>query len=168
MAGVDKLISISQQTNGTFTYSAGMLREYGSGGYGFYTDNGAGGYTSPAGDNGTLTKATGGWPAPHTYTRPDGSKQTFDNSGNLVKATSADGFAAITYTYTSGNLTGIATPDGALTTLTLASGKVTTIQTGSRTVTLTIASNDLTGITNPDGGLRVASRFCHATVGCAG
>src|SRR5262245_24589711 len=154
LGSVDKLFSISQQTQGTFTYSAGMLREYGSGGYGFYTDNGAGGYTSPAGDNGTLTKATGGWLTTYTYTRPDGSKQTFDNSGNLVKATSADGFAAITYTYTSGNLTGIATPDGALTTLTLASGKVTTIQTGSRTVTLTIASNDLTGITNPDGGLR--------------
>src|SRR5262249_9270830 len=87
-------------------------------------------------------------------TRPDGSKQTFDNAGNLVKAPSADGFAAITYTYTSGNLTGIATPDGALTTLTLVSGKVSTIKTGSRTVTLTIASNDLTGVANPDGGLR--------------
>jgi len=42
----------------TSTYAAGMLREYGDEGYAFYTDNGAGGYTSPAGDNGTLTKTT--------------------------------------------------------------------------------------------------------------
>jgi hypothetical protein len=49
MAGVDKLVSVTA----TLTYAAGLLREYGSGGVGFYTDNGAGGYTSPAGDNGT-------------------------------------------------------------------------------------------------------------------
>ena len=60
--------------------AAGMLREYGSGGYGFYADNGAGGYTSPAGDNGTLTKASGGGLTTYTYSRPDGSTQTFDSS----------------------------------------------------------------------------------------
>src|SRR5207245_2443675 len=88
-----------------------------------------------------------------TYSRPDGSSQTFDNSGNQVKATSADGLAVITYTLASGNLSGIATPDGALTTLAYVSGKVSTIKTGSRTVTLTNGSGDLTLITNPDSGL---------------
>src|SRR5205807_7066784 len=110
-------------------------------------------YTSPAGDNGTLSKATGGGLTTYTYTRPDNSTVVFDNSGNEIKATSSDGFAAITYTYSSGNLTGIATPDGALTTLTLASGKVTTIATGSRNVILTQTGTDLTTIQNADGGL---------------
>jgi RHS repeat-associated protein len=150
LAGVDKLVSVTA----TLTYAAGMLREYGSGGYGFYADNGAGGYTSPAGDNGTLSKATAGGVTTYTYSRPDGSTQTFDSNGYEVKATSADGFAAITYTYTSGNLTGIATPDGALTTLTLASGKVTTIATGSRSVLLTQTGSDLTTIQNADGALQ--------------
>src|SRR5262249_39886665 len=155
VARVDKLISISSQTAGTYTYAAGMLRESGSDGYAFYTDNGQGGYTSPAGDNGTLTKATAGGVTTYTYTTPDGSTQTFNQSGNLVKATSADGFAAITYTYRSYGLTGIATPDGGLTTLTysVVTHKVTSIATGSRTVTLTQTGSDLTTIQNADGGL---------------
>src|SRR5207244_5466427 len=112
LAPVDKLVSISQQTSGTYTFAAGQLREYGAGGYGFYTDNGAGGYTSPAGDNGTLTKTTGGGVTTYVYSLPDGSSQTFDTNGKEVKATSSDGFAVTTFNYTSGNLTGIATPDG--------------------------------------------------------
>src|SRR5262249_15279579 len=95
-----------------------------------------------AGDNGTLSKATGGGLTTYTYTRPDGSTQVFDTNGKLVKATSSDGFAAITYTYTSGNLTGLASPDGALTTLTLAAGKVTTLATASRTISLTQTGSD--------------------------
>jgi len=106
-----------------------------------------------AGDNGTLSKATGGGLTTYTYTRPDGSTQVFDTNGKLVKATSSDGFAAITYTYTSGNLTGLASPDGALTTLTLAAGKVTTLATASRTISLTQTGSDLTTISNADGGL---------------
>ena len=56
LAGVDKLVSVTA----TLTYAAGMLREYGSGGYGFYADNGAGGmFGSGVMGAGTRMMATG-------------------------------------------------------------------------------------------------------------
>src|SRR5262249_49548050 len=133
----------------------GLLRVYGAGGLGFYADNGAGGYTSPAGDNGTLSKATGGGLTTYTYSRPDGSSQTFDGSRQLVRSASADGFAALTYSYSSGKLATVLAPDGARTTLSysLMGGSLTGIQTGGRTVTPTLSGN-LTALANPDGGLR--------------
>jgi hypothetical protein len=124
---VDKLSTVAA----TLTYAAGLLREYGSGGLGFYADNGAGGYTSPAGDSGTLTKATGGGLTTYTYYRPDGQTWTFNGPGQETGYTSADGQAATTFTYSSGNLSGVQTPDGALTTLTYSTGQVL-VQTGAR------------------------------------
>jgi hypothetical protein len=76
-SGIDQLISIPADANGP----AGMLRVYGSGGYRFY--QGTTTFTSPAGDNGTLTLSG----ATYTYSTPDGQTWTFVTSG--------------TYTYTS-------------------------------------------------------------------
>jgi RHS repeat-associated protein len=158
LAGVDKLISISQQTAGTYTFASGWLREYGAGGYGFYADNGAGGYTSPAGDNGSLTKATGGGVTTYTYTTPDGVKQTFFSNGELYQTTSADGFASLVYDWGSLSPVHIYSPDGATATLTYSGSTISKIQTGSRTVTLTInGSGDLTTFTNADGDQRTFS-----------
>jgi hypothetical protein len=55
-AGVDQLVSIAADGNGP----AGMLRVYGSGGYRFY--EGTSSFTSPAGDNGTLSVSGGTTP----------------------------------------------------------------------------------------------------------
>src|SRR5262249_53956680 len=62
LAGVDRLVSISADGNGP----AGMLRVYGSGGWRFY--QGTSSFTSPAGDNGTLTLSGN----TYTYSTPDG------------------------------------------------------------------------------------------------
>jgi YD repeat-containing protein len=149
LAPVDRLTSVAA----TQTFAAGMLREYGAGGLGFYADNGAGGYASPAGDPGTLTKATGGGLTTYTYYLPDGRTWTFNNSGQEVTYQGADGLEATSFSYASTKLSGIQTPDGALTTVTYSGGQAT-LETGSRTVTLTLNANgDLTTAANPDGGL---------------
>jgi YD repeat-containing protein len=107
-------------------------------------------YTSPAGDSGTLTSAGGLF----TYTLADGRLQTFNSNGYETSAISADGKAIVSYSYdVSNHLTGVATPDGALTTIAYSGGIAQTIKTGSRTVTLTMTGTDLTKITNPDGGM---------------
>jgi hypothetical protein len=72
LAGVDQLVSIAADSNGP----AGMLRVWGSGGFRFYASNGGGGYTSPAGDNGTLSYSGG----TYTYSTPDGQSWTFNSS----------------------------------------------------------------------------------------
>ncbi|MBI1918883.1 MAG: SBBP repeat-containing protein [Planctomycetes bacterium] len=173
LAPVDKLFSIPQQTAGTYTFAPGMLREYGAGGHGFYTDNGNNGYISPPGDNGTLTKATAGGVTTYVYYTPDGRTSTFNGSGQEVNFQSADGQETTSFSYDpgSGYLTGLQTPDGALTTLAYGGGlnALRTIQTGTptgtRTVTVTVATTasstanvgDLAQVTNPDGGLHTLS-----------
>jgi RHS repeat-associated protein len=147
-AGVDRLISVS----------GGLLREFGSGGYGFYSLSG-GVYTSPAWDNGTLSAATAGGVTTYTYSVPEGSSWTFNGSGYQVQESSADGFALVTYSYNgSNNLSKVQTPDGGVTTINYNvggpnNGLLQNIQTGSRTVTATLSSGNLTVIQNPDGGL---------------
>jgi RHS repeat-associated protein len=140
LSGVDKLDVLS----------GGILREYGSGGSAYYANNGSGGYNSPAGDNGTLTAITGGY----EYTKPDGEEWFFDTNGNLTRYVSADGFQTTTYTWSSGNLVGIDTPDGAHTTFNYSGSLVSSIQTGSRTYTLVYTGTNLTSIDSPDGSLR--------------
>src|SRR5262249_42061512 len=134
--------------------TGGLLREYGSGGHSYYASLGGGAYTAPAGDPGTLSSATAGGVTTYTYSAPDGRAWTFDNSGYQVKALSADGFAAVSYTYSGGKVSKIETPDGGISTLSYSGGLLSTIKTGGRTVTLTMSSGDLATITNPDGGIR--------------
>jgi hypothetical protein len=153
LGSVDKLVSVSQQTVGTYTFAAGLERVLDSGGQEFFAQSGSN-YTSPAGDNGTLS-AVG---SNYQYLTPDGRKENFNSSGQETSFVSPDGLATIAYSYTGSNLTGISTPDGALTTLAYTSTQ-DTIKTGTRTVTLTLDSstNHLTNIANPDGGLRSLS-----------
>ena len=73
-SGTDTLVSIAASGS----YPAGVLREFGGGGWAFYIDAGSGQYSEPAGDAGTLaSRVGGGW----TYTSWDGQVSTFDSSG---------------------------------------------------------------------------------------
>jgi YD repeat-containing protein len=146
---VDQLVSISADS--TYGLPAGMLRLYGPGGDAFYAYNGSG-YTSPSGDNGTLTAATSGGTTTYTYAMPDGESTTFNNSGEETQWTSSDGLETLQYRYGSGNLTGMTAIDGTVSTFNYASGMVQTIQTSnSRTTTLAMSGTDLTSITDPSG-----------------
>jgi YD repeat-containing protein len=125
---------------------------YGIGGWRFYTDAGSGSYTSPAGDNGTLSKnlSTGVF----TYTTPDGRTWNFNSSGLETSIVSADGQEALSFTYTSGVLTGMTAIDGGSTTFSYTSGLLTGISTaGSRSYSLTDSGTNVSQITNPDSGV---------------
>src|SRR5205807_610124 len=132
-AGVDQLVSIPSDSTGP----AGMLRVYGSGGWRFY--QGTTSFTSPAGDNGTLSVSGG----TYTYSTPDGQALTFNSAGYETKWASADGKETLLYRYDGSNrLTGVTAIDGALATLTYTTATLTssvTIQAvNSRTTTLTL------------------------------
>jgi YD repeat-containing protein len=89
-----------------------MLRVFGSGGYRFY--QGTSTFSSPAGDNGTLSVSG----STYTYSTPDGQTWTFTSSGtytNLAQWSSADGYETQAYRYDgSHRLSGITAIDGAL------------------------------------------------------
>ena len=105
-SGVDRLYSVT----------GGILREYGSGGWGFYATSGSG-YTSPSWDYGTLSNVSGGY----QYVTPDNETWNFNSSGYLTSYVSADGLFTTTYTYNGSNqLSTISTPDGAVSTFTYA------------------------------------------------
>ncbi len=142
-AGVDQLVAVS----------GGVLRVYGEGGYAFYA--GSGTYTSPPGDDGTLTLSGG----TYTYRTPDGQSWTFNNAGYETQWTSADGQETLQYRYDgSDRLTGVTAIDGALTTFSYSGSSGVSIQTvNSRTTTLTLSSGNLTAVTNPDGGVMTLS-----------
>ena len=113
------LVSVSQQQQatpaGTLTYSAGSCVLLATRAMPFMARTGAGGYTSPDWDNGTLAgDSSNGW----IYSRPDGTTVDFDGSGYQSKTTSADGFAVVSVSYSSGKVSLIETPDGGLSTLT--------------------------------------------------
>jgi hypothetical protein len=113
--GTDQLISIAADGNGP----AGVLRAYGTGGERFYTSSGGGNFTSPAGDNGTLTQSGG----TYTYQNPEGDTWTFNSSGYQTSWTSADGDLSWQYRYNGSNqLTGLTAPDGTLTTINYSGG----------------------------------------------
>jgi RHS repeat-associated protein len=145
-APVDQLVSIAADSYGP----AGMLRLYGSGGWRFYASAGGGSYTSPAGDNGTLSYAS----SAYTYTTPNGQTWNFNSSGQETSWVSADGQQTLAYRYTGSQLTGMTAIDGGVTTFTYSSGLLHTLQTvNNRTTTFTYTGSDLTTVTNPDGGL---------------
>ena len=95
---------------------AGVLREFGSGGWSYYQSNGSGGYISPAGDSGTLTLSGG----TYTYTAWDGEVLTFNSAGQQTKWASPDGTEVVTYTYAAGGgVATVASPDGSVATCSL-------------------------------------------------
>jgi RHS repeat-associated protein len=147
-AGVDTLLPLAASGSDP----AGVLRIFGDGGYRFY--QGTTSFTSPAGDNGTLSVSG----TTYTYSTPDGQAWTFSTSGTfayLTQWTSADGQETLQYRYDgSHRLSGMTAVDAAVTTLTYSAGSVLIQTVNSRTTTLTLdGSNNLTGITNPDGGV---------------
>ncbi|MFL5242523.1 MAG: SBBP repeat-containing protein [Gemmataceae bacterium] len=149
LSEVDQLTTIAvDNVNG---YPAGVLRTFGTGGWRFYTDTGGGTYSSPAGDNGTLSLSGG----VYTYQTPDGQKWLFNSSGQETSMVSADGQATTSYRYTGTQLTGRTDVDGALATFTYSSGqvKIATVNSRTTTVALDVTTNKLTQITNPDGGV---------------
>ncbi len=147
LAGVNQLEPISAWGSDP----AGMLMVFGSGGWRFYADDGLGGYTSPFGDNGTLSVSGG----TYTYSTPDGQSWTYNSSGLMTQWTSPDGNQTLQYGYdVSDRLTGISAIDGAVTTFSYSSGQVLIQTVNSRVTTLTLdGSNNLTAITDPSGGV---------------
>jgi RHS repeat-associated protein len=148
-ASVNQLVSISASGS----VPAGMLIVFGSGGYRFY--QGTSTFTSPTGDNGTLTLSGG----TYTYNTPDGQSWTYNSSGLMTQWQSADGQATLQYRYDgSSRLTGITAIDGALTSITYTGTNTITFQTvNNRITTLTLSSGNLASITNPDGGVQTLS-----------
>jgi RHS repeat-associated protein len=133
-----------------YSVTGGVLRAYGTGEWRFYASAGGGSFTSPAGDNGTLSQAGG----TYTYSTPDGQSWTFDSNGHQTGWASPDGQSLLTYTYSGGNLATMQAIDGTTTTFNYSGGKVSTIVTGNgRTTTLAYSGSNLTQVTNPDGGV---------------
>ncbi len=150
--GVDQLIPLT----------GGVLRVYGAGGYAFYSGttnlSGSTTYTSPAGDDGTLTLSAPS-SGTYTYSTPDGESWTFNSGGYETAWTSADGQETLAYRYDGSNrLDGMTAIDGGVTTFTYTGSSSVSIQTvNGRTTTLTLSSGNLTAITNPDGGVMTLS-----------
>jgi YD repeat-containing protein len=144
-APVDQLFSVTNR----------VLRAYGTGGWRYYASAGGGSFTSPAGDNGTLSQ-TGGT---YTYSTPDGQVWTFNSSGYETGWASPDGQSLLTFTYNgSNNLATMQAIDGTTTTFNYSGGKVSSIVTGNgRTTTLAYSGSNLTQVTNPDGGAHTFS-----------
>jgi RHS repeat-associated protein len=145
-AWVNQLVNISASGS----VPAGQLMVFGTGGWRFY--QGTTTFTSPAGDNGTLTLSGG----TYTYSTPDGQSWTYNSSGLMTQWNSPDGQETLQYRYDgSSRLTGITAIDGALTTISYSSGQVTFQTVNNRVTTLTLDLNgNTTNITNPDGGLQ--------------
>ncbi|MBA4191276.1 MAG: hypothetical protein C0467_25115 [Planctomycetaceae bacterium] len=158
----DTLVSISASGS----YPAGVMRLYGRGGWGFYTDSGSGTYTSPAGDAGTLIASGGGW----QYTAFDGDIRTFDSSGRMTSAYYSNTRTTLTYSYvgaaagTATQLDTIASSDGSVAVFNYTGSILATVQAKGvpispgvydplalRTTTMTYSGTDLTQITNSDG-----------------
>jgi YD repeat-containing protein len=70
----------------------------GTGGYRFYTSSGSG-FTSPAGDNGTLSVNGSGL----EYAAPDGEVTQFNSNGMEIYWTSPDGQEVLSYRYDGSN-----------------------------------------------------------------
>jgi RHS repeat-associated protein len=94
LSAVDGLFPIYADPVDPTDYPAGVLFVYGTGGARFfksnYPVNGVITFTGPPIDNGTLTASTS--TGVYTYTRPDGSSEVFNPSGNETAAISADGW----------------------------------------------------------------------------
>ncbi len=145
----DRLVSIAADP--TDGLPAGLLRVFGTGGYRFYAASGSS-YTSQSNDSGVLTAVAGGG---YLYTGADGTKKTFDANGNQTSSVSADGHQVTQFSYASGLLVSVTTPDGGVSSFGYnPSGKLASIQSpGPRSYTLAYTGLDLTSIANPDGGV---------------
>src|SRR5260370_14647848 len=105
--GIDQLFPIA--ANGSVP--AGLLWVTGAGDARFLTSNGNGTYSSPE-DFGTLVQSGSNF----VYTAKDQSQRTFNSAGLLTSLVFPTGLT-LSYTYTSGLLTGVTAEDGAHTTL---------------------------------------------------
>ncbi len=145
-AGVNQLVPISASGS----VPAGVLMVFGTGGWRFY--QGTSSFTSPAGDNGTLTLSGG----TYTYSTPDGQSWTYNSSGLMTQWTSPDGQETLQYRYDGSNrMDGITAIDGAVTTFSYSSGQVLIETVNSRVTTLTLdGSDNLTEITDPSAGVQ--------------
>ncbi len=127
---------------------AGYLWVYGDGSTEFFVGT-SGTLTGPPEDNGVLVVNGGG---SLTYTAADGSEIDFNSSGQQTDYISPDGLSSMTYSYTSGRLTGLTALDGGVATFTYFSGLLSSIEApGSRSWTATMSSGDLTQLAQPDG-----------------
>ncbi len=127
---------------------AGWLWVYGDGSTEFFVGT-SGTLTGPPEDTGVLVVNGGG---SLTYTAADGSKMDFTSAGQQTDYISPDGLSSMTYSYTSGLLTGLTALDGGVATLTYFSGLVSSIEApGSRYWTATMSSGNLTQLEQPDG-----------------
>src|SRR5262249_4113141 len=115
-------------------------------------------YTSPANDFGTLVKNANGT---FTYTAKNQWKWNFNSSGYETSLVDPHN-VTITYTWTGSNLTGVAAPDGGLTTITYNTDPdtgqkcVNIVEPANRTVTVSLspATSRFTSGTDVDGSGR--------------
>src|SRR5205823_2825038 len=109
---------------------------YGAGGRRFFASAGGGAFTSPADTFGTLVQNNDNT---YTYTAKDQTQTKFDTSGKITAVVDPHSLA-ITYTYSSGRLDTVQTPDGGVTTFSYTTALGITHYTaiaepGGRTVT---------------------------------
>jgi YD repeat-containing protein len=147
--GLDRLFPTSDGTGVLWASGAGDCRAFTGGSPGATT------FTSTPGDFGTLVRNADG---SFTYTAKDQTKEFFSAAGLLTRAVDTHGIA-LTYSYDGqSRLTGVAAPDGGLTTLAYdsTSGLLNTVsEPGGRTVTvLHDAAGNLTGVIDVDGSTR--------------
>ncbi len=143
LSNLNQLVSIAASGSDP----AGWLWIYGDGTSQFFQGT-SGTLTGPAENNTTLVVNGNGT---LTDTAPDGSKIDFSSTGQQTNFISPDGLSSMTYSYTSGLLTGLVALDGGVSTFTYSSGLLSSIAApGSRTWTMTMSSGDLTQIEDPD------------------
>jgi RHS repeat-associated protein len=154
----DALVTIASSGS----YPAGVLREFGNGGWAFYQSSG-GGYTSPAGDVGTLATAGSGW----SYTSAFGQVETFNSSGQMTTFFNPAKNETTSYTYdASGGVSTITSPDGSTATFAYSGGLLSTITApGNRVTTFTLSGGDLTRITDPASGTDTFTYSSHRMTG---
>jgi RHS repeat-associated protein len=133
--------------NQLVTETAGILWVYGDGSTRLFAYGPGSTLVSPPEDNGTLTLNTGG---SYTYSAADGSQIDFNSSGQQTDYIRPDGLTSMTYSYTSGLLTGLTALDGATATFSYTSGLLSQITVGSRNWYLTMSSGDMTALQFPD------------------
>ena len=170
-SGVDRLYYIPADVPNALP--AGVLRVFGTGGWRFYQDDGAGGWTSPAEDNGTLAgSVAAGW----TYTTPDGQSRSFNAAGMQTGWLSTDGNESLAYSYIDADgdgqtddLSSMMAIDGAATSFIYSSGKLSSITTaGGRAWLLSVnGSGDLASVSNPDTAVRTFNYSSHRMTGDA-
>jgi RHS repeat-associated protein len=159
-SNTDTLVSIAADTPDSLP--AGVLREFGRGGWGFYQSNGSG-YISPAGDGGTLAASGGGW----LYTSASGKVETFNSSGQMTTWNDLASTETLTYTYdASGGVATMTSPDGSVSTFSYSGSLLSTVTApGSRVTSFTLSGGDLTQITDPSGGTHTFTYSAHLLTG---